>query len=64
MGGNVGGEVDEEALRGGKWEDEEERRFFEDIPDLKDYVPKSVLGIEEEEVTEEKEKKDVCTEYV
>lgn len=55
-GGGFGGEVDEEAIRGGKWEDEEERRFFEDIPDLKDYVPKSILGIEEEEVTEEKEK--------
>jgi regulator of nonsense transcripts 2 len=30
----------------GKWEDEEERRFYEDIPDLKDFVPKSVLGID------------------
>lgn len=55
-GSNLGGETDEDAIRGGKWEDEEERRFFEDIPDLKDYVPKSVLGIEEEEVSEEKEK--------
>lgn len=57
-GSNLGGETDEDAIRGGKWEDEEERRFFEDIPDLKDYVPKSVLGIEEEEVSEEKEKAD------
>lgn len=31
---------------GGKWEDEEERRFYEDVPDLKDYVPSSVLGID------------------
>ena len=31
---------------GGKWEDEEERRFFEEIPDLKDYIPRSVLGLE------------------
>lgn len=31
---------------GGKWEDEEERRFYEDIQDLKDYVPSSVLGID------------------
>ena len=38
----------EDGIRGGKWEDEEERRFFEDIPDLKDYVPKGVLGVEEE----------------
>ena len=35
--------------RGGqhKWEDEEERRFFEDIQDLRDFVPKSVLGFTE-----------------
>jgi regulator of nonsense transcripts 2 len=31
---------------GGKWEDEEERRFFEDIQDIKDFVPSSVLGVE------------------
>lgn len=30
----------------GKWEDEEERRFYEDIPDLKDFVPKSILGVD------------------
>ncbi|KAK0504661.1 armadillo-type protein [Armillaria luteobubalina] len=34
---------------GGKWEDEEERRFFEDVQDLKDFVPKSILGVEEGE---------------
>ncbi|OCH88273.1 transcription factor [Obba rivulosa] len=40
---------------GGKWEDEEERRFFEDIPDLKDYVPRSILGVGDEntEISEE-----------
>lgn len=37
---------DAESVAGGKWEDEEERRFFEEIPDLKDYVPRSVLGLE------------------
>lgn len=42
MGGGPGGS------RRGKWEDEEERRFFEDVPDLKDYVPRGVLGIEED----------------
>lgn len=26
-----------------KWPDEEERKFFEDIPDLRDCVPKGVL---------------------
>jgi len=34
------------AALGGKWEDEEERRFFEDIQDLREIVPKSILGIE------------------
>ncbi|KAG9316714.1 ARM repeat-containing protein [Chiua virens] len=46
---------------GGKWEDEEERKYFEDIQDLKDFVPKSFLGIESEETidkaaAEEKER--------
>lgn len=56
---HLGDDSDEALLTsGGKWEDEEERRFFEDIPDLKDFVPKSVLGIEDEEreVDEEREK--------
>ncbi|EGO00054.1 hypothetical protein SERLA73DRAFT_88877 [Serpula lacrymans var. lacrymans S7.3] len=46
------GDESEDVLMvsGGKWEDEEERRFFEDIQDLKDFVPKSVLGIDSEEV--------------
>ena len=53
IGTNVGSLLDadadlEDGIRGGKWEDEEERRFFEDIPDLKDYVPKGVVGVEEE----------------
>lgn len=30
-----------------KWEDEEERRFYEDIQDLKDFVPKGFLGLNE-----------------
>ena len=34
------------AALGGKWENEEERRFFEDIQDLREIVPKSILGIE------------------
>lgn len=38
---------------GGKWEDEEERRFFEDIQDLRDFVPKSLLGIDEQEEEDE-----------
>ncbi|KAI0031222.1 transcription factor [Vararia minispora EC-137] len=36
------------AASGGKWEDEEERRFFEDIQDLREVVPRSILGIEDD----------------
>ncbi|KZS98144.1 ARM repeat-containing protein [Sistotremastrum niveocremeum HHB9708] len=32
----------------GKWEDEEERKFYEDLMDLADFVPKTVLGLEED----------------
>lgn len=38
-------------MAGGKWDDEEERRFFEDIQDLRDFVPKSVLGLDEAEAS-------------
>lgn len=55
----LGGDADaDEVPRGGKWEDEEERRFFEDIPDLKDYVPKGVLGIDEGEEAASDESKE------
>lgn len=43
---------------GGKWEDEEERRFFEDIQDLRDFVPKSLLGIDEKGAEDEPDKTD------
>ena len=48
-GGLLSDDADEAAFAalGGKWEDEEERRFFEDIQDLREVVPKSILGIEE-----------------
>lgn len=42
-------------MSGGKWEDEEERRFFEDVLDLKEFVPSSVLGLEEGEQKDDKE---------
>lgn len=38
-----------------KWEDEEDRRFYEDLPDLKDFVPKSVLSVEAIASKEERE---------
>lgn len=46
---SIGDEDDTLHTAGGKWEDEEERRFFEDVQDLRDFVPKSVLGVENEE---------------
>ncbi|TFY82343.1 hypothetical protein EWM64_g1662 [Hericium alpestre] len=45
------------ATSGGKWEDDEERRFFEEIQDLREVVPKSILGVEE--TKEEKNEEDV-----
>ncbi|KAJ7287430.1 transcription factor [Mycena rebaudengoi] len=45
----AGEDSDEIMGSGGKWEDEEERRFFEDVQDLKDFVPRGVLGIDETE---------------
>jgi regulator of nonsense transcripts 2 len=46
--GGLGGDGEDTIFHtGGKWEDEEERRFYEDIQDLKDFVPKAVLGLEE-----------------
>ena len=48
-GGLLSDDADEAAFAalGGKWEDEEERRFYEDIQDLREVMPKSILGIEE-----------------
>ena len=52
---HINGESDEILTTGGKWEDEEERRFFEDVQDLKDFVPSSVLGVEQVDEEETKE---------
>lgn len=64
IGSNTGRSIGEDGelllTAAGKWEDEEERKFFEDIQDLRDYVPKSILGLEDgEEKTgpDEEEKK-------
>ncbi len=40
-------EIDDTYIVGGKWEDEEERKFFEDVQDLQDFVPSSVLGVDD-----------------
>lgn len=53
--GDLAGEGDGFGSARGKWEDEEERRFFEDIPDLRDYVPRGVLGIEDQSSVNESE---------
>ncbi|VDC06351.1 unnamed protein product [Peniophora sp. CBMAI 1063] len=54
IGTDAGGNLrdEDEIVVGGKWEDEEERRFFEDLQDLREMVPRSVLGIEEEDLKE------------
>ena len=56
--GNTFNDTSEGITTGGKWEDEEERRFFEDIQDLKDFVPSSVLGVEQQAESEEQEAKE------
>jgi regulator of nonsense transcripts 2 len=53
MNGDGGEEIN---TSGGKWEDDEERKFFEDIPDLMDFVPRSVLGVDEKDKDKEESK--------
>jgi regulator of nonsense transcripts 2 len=31
---------------GGLWEDDEEQKFYEDLPDLADFLPKQALGVQ------------------
>ncbi|WVQ93013.1 hypothetical protein IAU59_000076 [Kwoniella sp. CBS 9459] len=38
---------DDGPIAGGIWDDEEERRFYEDLIDLKEVVPSGLLGIKE-----------------
>jgi len=52
----MNGDSEDIVTTGGKWEDEEERRFFEDVQDLKDFVPTSVLGVEGDESDQEETK--------
>jgi hypothetical protein len=46
-GGAAGSAGDDGQFATSKWEDEEERRFYEDIQDLKDFVPKGFLGLDD-----------------
>lgn len=50
-------ENDEILPPGSKWADEEERKFYEDIPDLRDFVPASVLGVSESTAQRDDENK-------
>jgi regulator of nonsense transcripts 2 len=36
----------EDIPLGGMWEDDEQRRFYEDLPDLAELVPAGLLGVE------------------
>ncbi|CCO28957.1 Regulator of nonsense transcripts 2 AltName: Full=Nonsense mRNA reducing factor 2 [Rhizoctonia solani AG-1 IB] len=56
LGGN------EDLPANSKWEDEEERRFYEDLPDLKDFVPKTVLGVDA--VASKEERDNIAKEQV
>lgn len=51
-------EPDESLPPGSKWVDEEERKFYDDIPDLRDFVPASVLGLSETAQAEDTSKKE------
>ena len=45
--GGANAALDDTQYATSKWEDEEERRFYEDVQDLKDFVPKSFLGLDD-----------------
>ncbi|KAK4687311.1 regulator of nonsense transcripts 2, partial [Tremellales sp. Uapishka_1] len=44
--------TDDGMVAGGIWDDEEEKRFYEDLIDLKDLVPSGLLGIKETKPTD------------
>ncbi|KAJ3515037.1 hypothetical protein NMY22_g14554 [Coprinellus aureogranulatus] len=56
--GSLHTDSDESLPPGSKWADEEERKFYEDIPDLKDFVPASVLGLNQSTQSEDSRKKE------
>jgi regulator of nonsense transcripts 2 len=55
---DMNGVSDDIITPGGKWEDEEERRFYEEIQDLRDFVPSSVLGVDSSEADEVEKNKE------
>jgi regulator of nonsense transcripts 2 len=56
--GSLLNESDDALTPGSKWVDEEERRFFEDIPDLREFVPASVLGVDAPTQSDDSNKKE------
>lgn len=62
--GSLYNDSEETTVVGGKWEDEEERRYYEDVQDLKDYVPSSVLGIDISAGAPEADLKDIDQERI
>lgn len=55
IGTTIGAGSDDMSVypSGGLWEDDEERKFHEDLPDLADFLPKEALGIQSSENTAE-----------
>lgn len=43
---------DDGVVPGGIWDDDEERRFYEDLPDLIDLMPPALLGVKEKKPDE------------
>jgi regulator of nonsense transcripts 2 len=41
---------------GGVWEDDEEQKFYEDLPDLADFLPRNALGIQASDTADEDSK--------
>ncbi|WVN87840.1 uncharacterized protein L203_103035 [Cryptococcus depauperatus CBS 7841] len=46
---------DDGPIRGGIWDDDEELKFYEDLIDLKEMVPTSLLGIKDKEDIQDKQ---------
>lgn len=53
----------EDIPLGGMWEDDEQRRFYEDLPDLAELVPAGLLGVETKDQDAEKPDSDAQARY-
>jgi regulator of nonsense transcripts 2 len=50
------------TVPGGIWDDDEERRFYEDLPDLLDLVPPTLLGVKDKKPEKEEDEKEKAPE--